>query len=150
VEMNVKRLINDLLIQSGSKVSVEVDSYFPGGRLIGGKYSMSHHSITMYIEVIKEQCLQLFSSLEYIADYFAVVFAHELGHAEDPELAILAEQLDECRTEMERNQISLKIEENAWDFARELLPEMDHVFMDRIIFHSLLPYHDRLLQTEIA
>lgn len=140
----IEQSIHDLLLRSGSGVCVQLDAYFPGGRLVGGKYSMEDHMVTMYIEVIKEQCLQMFSSLEYMMDYLKVVFAHELGHAEDRELSELAEQLDSCSTEKERTMIALKIEENAWEYAKRLLPEIDEGFMQTIIFYSLQPYRERL------
>lgn len=142
--MMIEQSINDLLLRSGSEVCVQLDSHFPGGRLVGGKYNMGTHVVTMYIEVIKEQCLQMFSSLEYMMDYLKVVFAHELGHAEDGELSELVEQLDSCSTETERTMIALKIEENAWEFAKRLLPEIDEEFMQTIIFHSLQPYREQL------
>ncbi|MBT2687319.1 hypothetical protein J7I93_03890 [Bacillus sp. ISL-47] len=137
-------VVRELLERSGSLVDVKLEDHFPGNRLAGGKYSMGSHTITLYIEEIKNQCYQLFSSGEHFLDYFAFVFAHELGHAEDKELEKLAERLDECLTEQERYQIALKIEENAWEFAEKLLPEMDKAFMQKIIYHSLKPYWDKL------
>jgi hypothetical protein len=137
-------VVQELLERSGSLVNIKLEGHFPGNRLAGGKYSMGSHTITLYIEEIKNQCYQLFSSGEQFWDYFAVVFAHELGHAEDKELEELAERLDLCGTEQERCQIALKIEENAWGFAEKLLPEMDRAFMQKIIYHSLKPYWDQL------
>ncbi|MFC3883528.1 hypothetical protein ACFOU2_08415 [Bacillus songklensis] len=148
-KIKIEQVINELLMRSGSAARVQLESYFPEGRLVGGKYSMNQHTITMYIGVITEQCLQMFSSLDYMIDYFTVVFAHELGHAEDQDLSNLAEQLEICSTERERNMISLKIEENAWEFAERLLPEMDQAFMKKIVFYSLEPYREKI-QMEIA
>jgi hypothetical protein len=140
----IEQIIHELLRKSGSEASVQLESRFPGGRLVGGKYCLGEHSITMYMDVIKQQCVQLFSSLAHMPDYLAVVFAHELGHAEDPELPVLAERLDTCLTERERKETALQIEENAWEFAKWLLPEIDRNFMEAIISHSLQPYHEQL------
>ncbi|WP_264804142.1 hypothetical protein [Cytobacillus sp. NCCP-133] len=142
-------VVQELIKRSGSLVDIILEGHFPGNRLAGGKYSMGSHSITLYMEEIKNQCYQLFSSTERFLDYFTVVFAHELGHAEDRELVDLAEKLDLCKTEQERYQIALRIEENAWSFAEKLLPQMDHDFMQKIIYHSLKPYWDQL-QLELA
>lgn len=137
-------VVQELLKKSGSQVNVKLEDHFPGNRLAGGKYSMGSHTITLYIEEIKNQCDLLFSDDEHFLDYFAVVFAHEIGHAEDGELAELAARLDHSRTELERRQVNLKIEENAWMFAEELLSHMDQSFLQKIIYHSLKPYRDQL------
>ncbi|KON86024.1 hypothetical protein AF332_03805 [Sporosarcina globispora] len=137
-------VVRELLERSGSLVDIKLESHFPGNRIAGGKYSMGTHTVTLYMEEIKNQCLQLFSSAERFLDYFTVVFAHELGHAEDQELEELANYLDTCLTEQERCLTALKIEENAWAFAEKLLPDMDKVFMQKIIYHSLKPYREQL------
>lgn len=137
-------VVRELLERSGSLAKIKLENHFPGNRIAGGKYSMGTHTITLYMEEIMKQCQQLFSSTDRFLDYFTVVFAHELGHAEDTELEELANYLDSCITEQERCLTALKIEENAWAFAEKLLPDMDKAFMQKIIYHSLKPYREQL------
>ncbi|WP_370224387.1 hypothetical protein [Cytobacillus sp.] len=137
-------VVRELLERSGSLAEIKLESHFPGNRIAGGKYSMGTHTVTLYMEEIKNQCHQLFSSADRFLDYFTVVFAHELGHAEDAELEELANHLDSCITEQEHFLTALKIEENAWAFAEKLLPDMDKAFMQKIIYHSLKPYREQL------
>jgi hypothetical protein len=137
-------VVRELLERSGSLAKIKLENHFPGNRIAGGKYSMGTHTITLYMEEIMKQCQQLFSSADRFLDYFTVVFAHELGHAEDTELEELANYLDSCITEQERCLTALKIEENAWAFAEKLLPDMDKAFMQKIIYHSLKPYREQL------
>ncbi|WP_233523086.1 hypothetical protein [Peribacillus saganii] len=139
-------LIDDLLLASGSQVKVNLEEHFPGDRFAGGKYSMGSNTITLYIEEIKQQCLQLFSSLDHFMDYLAVVFAHEIGHAEDKELMALADKMDESLNERERQEIALQIEENAWEYAVQLLPHLNPDFVYEIIENSLEPYWEQLEQ----
>lgn len=141
-----KQIFDELLKKSGSEVSVAMKSRFPGGRNVGGKYSISDHTVTMYLGEIKKQCIALFGSLEGYEQMLRIVFAHELGHAEDTELAALSERLDTCGSELARKQIALQIEENAWDFARRLVPDTDIQMMDTVIYHSLLAYREAIAQ----
>ena len=143
-DLQIKRIVDQILIQSGSSVKVELESYFPGDRFAGGKYNFASHTITLYIEEIKAQCLQVFSALDHFEDYLAVVFAHEIGHAEDSQLSDLIEQMDACNNDYTRTDIALNIENNAWDYARMLIPEKLHPFMDTIIHYSLQPYYEAL------
>lgn len=113
----LNRITQELLRRSGSSVTVEMEAYFPGGRLIGGKYVMHSHSVTMYTEVIRQQCLQLFGTLEPFHAYFAVVFAHELGHSMDMTLTELCDRMDQTVDEWDQRQLALQIEENAWNNA---------------------------------
>lgn len=142
-------LVNQLLDRSGSDVQIELKSFFPGNRLAGGKYSMRTHTITLYIEEIKDQCVHMFSSLEYFMDYLKVVLAHEIGHAEDKDLEFLADLMDECLTEKGRRKVALRIEENAWEYAKNLIPEIEQAFIGKIIFHSLQSYRTEI-QSDIA
>ncbi|WP_019635501.1 hypothetical protein [Paenibacillus fonticola] len=144
MERTAKCIIDELLTQSGSKVSVDVRLRFPGGRNVGGKYSMAHHKVTMYLEEIKKQCLSLFGSLDAFPQVFRIVFAHELGHAEDASLKVLSDLLDASGYEMERNRIALRIEENAWDYAKTLIPEEDQSIMQTVIYCSLKSYRDAI------
>lgn len=143
-DFQIKSIVDQILIQSGSSVKVELESYFPGDRFAGGKYNFASHTITLYVEEIKDQCMQIFSSLDYFEDYLAVVFAHEIGHAEDAYLAGLIEQMDASTNEYTRTGIALKIEENAWDYAKMLIPSTMHPIMETIIHHSLQPYYEAL------
>ncbi|NMO94494.1 hypothetical protein HII30_01665 [Paenibacillus lemnae] len=140
----LNRLVSELIRRSGSGVSVKLESHFPGGRLIGGKYGMETHAVTMYTEVIKQQCLQVFGSLDAVYDYFAVVLAHELGHAADQHLAALCDRLDAAMDERTRTEILLQIEENAWNHAMPWLLDVDPAFTDMIVEQSLAPYREEL------
>jgi hypothetical protein len=142
--LQIENIVETILVQSGSSVQVELEDFFPGDRFAGGKYNFGTHTITLYIEEIKAQCLQLFSSLNKFEDYLAVVFAHEIGHAEDRQLAGLIQQMEETGNDVLKKKVALQIEMNAWDYARMLIPEKLHPFMDTIIGYSLEPYYDAL------
>ncbi|MBT2679092.1 hypothetical protein J7E38_08760 [Bacillus sp. ISL-35] len=142
--LQIEKIVERILVQSGSSVQVELEDFFPGDRFAGGKYNFGNHTITLYIEEIKAQCMQLFSSLDQFEHYLAVVFAHEIGHAEDRELAELIQRMDGMANEMTKKGIALQIEMNAWDFARTLIPQKLHPFMDTIIHYSLEPYYEAL------
>jgi hypothetical protein len=144
LDLQIKSIVDQILNQSGSSVRVELEDYFPGDRFAGGKYNLGSHTITLYIEEIKAQCLQVFSSLDWFEDYLRIVFAHEIGHAEDSELIDLIDQMDLCSNEYTRKRIALKIEENAWDYARNLIPGNLHPLMEKIIDFSLEPYYEAL------
>lgn len=142
--LQIEKIVERILVQSGSGVKVELEDFFPGDRFAGGKYNFGSHTITLYIEEIKAQCLQLFSSLDQYENYLAVVFAHEIGHAEDRELAELIQKMDGTTNDVSKKGIALQIEMNAWDFARTLIPLKLHPFMDTIIHYSLQPYYEAL------
>jgi hypothetical protein len=142
--LQIEKIVERILVQSGSSVKVELEDFFPGDRFAGGKYNFGSHTITLYIEEIKAQCLQLFSSLDQYENYLAVVFAHEIGHAEDRELAELIQKMDGTTNDVSKKGIALQIEMNAWDFARTLIPSKLHPFMDTIIHYSLQPYYEAL------
>jgi hypothetical protein len=143
------RVADHLMLRSGSKVNVKIEARFPGNRLVGGKYHMATHTVYLYKEEIREQCILLFGSLERLEEYIAVVFAHELGHAEDTQLEQLTTWLDESFTVRDRAETKLRIEENAWDYAEILLADMDSEFIDIIINESLAGYRNEL-QLDIA
>ncbi|WP_226643577.1 hypothetical protein [Mesobacillus subterraneus] len=142
--LQIEKIVDEILVQSGSSVKVKLEDFFPGDRFAGGKYNFGSHTITLYIEEIKAQCLQVFSSTEQFEDYFAIVFAHEIGHAEDCELAELIQKMEEAGNDGLQKGIALQIERNAWDYARLLIPQELHPFMDKIISHSLEPYYEAL------
>lgn len=143
-DLQIETIVDEILSQSGSSVKVELEDYFPGDRFAGGKYNLGSHTITLYIEEIKAQCLQIFSSLDRFEDYLRIVFAHEIGHAEDSRLLDLIDEMDMCSNEFISKRIALKIEENAWDYARRLIPETIHPLMETIIAYSLEPYYEAL------
>ncbi|WP_246188155.1 hypothetical protein [Paenibacillus tengchongensis] len=141
---NFRQTVKDLLDRSANGVAVKYEPRFPGGRLVGGKYQMSTHTVYLYIEEIIRQCRLMFGSTGRLQEYFAVIMAHELGHSADAELESLADRLDEPLTARERAEIQLRIEENAWAYAAALLPEIEPAFMQRIIDESLAAYRRRL------
>ncbi|MNJ60358.1 hypothetical protein D3C77_560810 [compost metagenome] len=98
----------------------------------------------MYLEEIKKQCLSLFGSLEAFPQVLRIVFAHELGHAEDSNLQELSDDLDNCDDELERKRIALRIEENAWDYAKTLLPDEDQSMLQTVIYYSLQSYREAI------
>jgi len=138
----LNRITQELLRRSGSSVAVQLDGYFPGGRLVGGKYAIGNHSVTMYTEVIRQQCLQLFGSLEQVYAYYAVVFAHELGHSMDVQLSELCDLLDSSVDEQEYMRILRQIEENAWNLAMPWISDMDPSLVKMIVDQSLEAYRE--------
>ncbi|WP_199925493.1 hypothetical protein [Paenibacillus bouchesdurhonensis] len=144
MERTAQLIFDQLLMQSGSTVSLDVRSRFPGGRNVGGKYSIADHKVTMYVGEIKKQCLSLFGSLEAFPQVLRIVFAHELGHAEDAHLQELSDLLDHCDNEQERKRIALRIEENAWNYAKMLIPEEDQSMMQTVIYYSLKSYREAI------
>ncbi|WP_246590716.1 hypothetical protein [Paenibacillus sophorae] len=143
------RAAEELLIRSGGSTEIIIEARFPGSRLVGGRYHMATAKVYLYKEQLKEQCLELFGSLNRLREYVAVVCAHELGHAEDRELVSLSNRLDEEISHREHAEIALQIEENAWRYAESLLPDIDPEFMRTIIDESLYAYR-RKLRTAIA
>lgn len=144
MERTAQLILDRLLAQSGSTVTLDVRSRFPGGRNVGGKYSITDHKVTMYLGEIKKQCLNLFGSLEAFPQVLRIVFAHELGHAEDASLQELSDLLDHCDNEQERRRIALRIEENAWDYAKTLVPEEDQSILQTVIYYSLKSYREAI------
>ncbi|AWB46335.1 hypothetical protein DCC85_20640 [Paenibacillus sp. CAA11] len=144
-----KHILDELVERSGSTVSVTMRSRFPGGRNVGGKYSLDSHSITMYLSEIRKQAADIFGSQELEEDVLRIVFAHELGHAEDPLLVELSDRLYASEQEQERKRIALRIEENAWDYARALIPEVDPGMVETMIYFSLRAYRESIAE-EIA
>ncbi|GIP28816.1 hypothetical protein J23TS9_39460 [Paenibacillus sp. J23TS9] len=137
----MNQIVDQMLQRSGLDITVRLEHRFEGGRLIGGKYGMISKTVTMYTEVIEEQCLQMFGSLEQVETYFAVVLAHELGHAADTHLPFLCEELEDAAISAERRtRVALQIEENAWNYALALVPEVDAVFFSTVIDESLVAY----------
>lgn len=141
-----KLVVEQLLARSGSTVSLKLRSRFPGGRNVGGKYTMKDHSVTLYLEEIRIQAMHIFGSVDCAEEVLKIVAAHELGHAEDPELQTLSARLDDCQSEREQHLIALQIEENAWNFARTILPDVDSGLLDTMIYFSLQAYRDAVAE----
>jgi hypothetical protein len=135
-----QHIVDELLGRLDSEMNVMLEHTFPGKRLVGGKYSMSTHSITMFTDNVEEQCLRMYQEAGCLPEYFKVVLAHELGHAHDEELEALAGRLDEADKE-ERSRLMLRIEENAWKFARTILYDVAPAFLEEIERQSLAPYY---------
>ena len=117
-------IVRTLQQKSNINVPIQITDHFPGERLVGGKYSLETNQITIYLEEVKKQCVLIFGSDEYLIDYFTVIVAHELGHAADKTLALLAKQRANALSSIRKRQLSLIIEDNAWRFAKKLLPEL--------------------------
>ncbi|CAM3776648.1 hypothetical protein [Mesobacillus zeae] len=144
-DIQIQILIESIIENSGTEAKVVLEGDFPGDRFAGGKYQFGTHTITLYIEEIRRQCKKIFGSEDCFFDYLAVVFAHEIGHAEDRELLGLIDRMDNSEDEEERNNILLTIEQNAWEYARTIVPESSsRRFLETIIFHSLQPHYDVL------
>lgn len=139
------RIAQELLCRSGSPAEIVIEERFPGPRLVGGRYHMASDTIYLYKAELKQQCLQLFGSLDRLEEYIAVVCAHEIGHAEDQELPLLSELLDESAKPREKAEIALHIEENAWRYAEGLLYDLDPAFTQTIVDESLSSYRVSLL-----
>ncbi|AHM68415.1 hypothetical protein ACT3XG_23540 [Paenibacillus polymyxa] len=146
-----ERIVAELLERAAIGVTVKLEKRFPGGRLIGGKYAMHAHAITMYTDVIETQCLQMFGSADRVEEYFTVVLAHEIGHAADTELEGLSDAMEQENMIGTRQRLALQIEENAWNYALRLVPEIEASFISAVIDESLLAYRVPIMeQSDIA
>ncbi|WP_037286944.1 hypothetical protein [Saccharibacillus sacchari] len=140
----IEDTVTDVLTRSNSEIEVVLENLFPGKRLIGGKYNLDDHRITLYLDALEEQCLILFGSLEPFEEYVRVVLAHELGHANDPELEYLSDRLVNIRGSLPRTRITLRLEENAWRYANRLLRMENPAVFDTIMGQSLSSYYELL------
>ncbi|OWR31696.1 hypothetical protein CDO73_04220 [Saccharibacillus sp. O23] len=140
----IEHTVLDVLTRSNSKIEVVLENLFPGKRLVGGKYSLDDRRITLYLGVLEEQCKLLFGTLESFEEYVRVVLAHELGHANDPELEYLSERLMKIRGRLSRTRVSLRLEENAWRYANDLIRMENPAMFDTIMGQSLYSYYEVL------
>ena len=122
-------IVRRLQKQASMNVPIQLTDYFPGERLIGGKYSLETNMITIYMEEVRKQCILLFGSDDHLNDYFTVIVAHELGHAADKSLVLLAKERSSTRCVNKKRQLSIIIEDNAWKFAMKLIPELSHILV---------------------
>jgi len=81
------------------------------------------------MEEVRKQCILLFGSDDHLNDYFTVIVAHELGHAADKSLVLLAKERSSTRCVNKKRQLSIIIEDNAWKFAIKLIPELSHILV---------------------
>ncbi|NGZ76232.1 hypothetical protein [Saccharibacillus alkalitolerans] len=140
----IEDTVADVLARSNSKIEVVLENLFPGKRLVGGKYCLDDNRITLYLGVLEEQCRLLFGSLDSFEEYVRVVLAHELGHANDPELEYLSERLVKIRGKLSRTRVSLRLEENAWRYADSLVRMENPAVFDTIMGKSLSSYYEVL------
>ncbi|MBN8208385.1 hypothetical protein JI666_06485 [Bacillus sp. NTK071] len=134
-----QQIIRKLQELSGLDVDILLENDFPGRRMIGGKYSLETNVVTIYLEEVRKQCFRLFGSEEKLVDYFSVILAHELGHAADRNLMELAMVRADHTDHQKRMQLSIKIEENAWNYAKRLVPDL-HNILNVVREHSLAMY----------
>ena len=80
-------------------------------------------------------------SLERLEEYTWIIFTHELGHALDPNLAMLSEEFHGTKNP----DILYQIEVNAWNIAEELIPFIDQDLFFLIRNESLAYCTNRLL-----
>ncbi|MGA9288222.1 MAG: hypothetical protein WBV93_07680 [Anaerobacillus sp.] len=128
-ELRFQAIIHKLRQVSGVDVPIILEDHFPEERIIGGKYSLEKHVITIYLKEVRMQCMLLFGSDEYMLNYFTVILAHELGHAADQNLRAMADLRASTSDVKRRNQISIKLEENAWNYATRLIPDLHPLLM---------------------
>lgn len=138
-EQHFQQIIRKLQEVSGLDVEILIEDHFPGRRMIGGKYSLETNRVTIYLEEIRKQCIRLFGSEEKLMDYFTVILAHELGHAADERLLELSMVRAGKADKQKRNQLSIKIEENAWIYAKKLVPDLKPI-LNVVMKQSLAIY----------
>ncbi|MFC0188588.1 ImmA/IrrE family metallo-endopeptidase [Fictibacillus aquaticus] len=156
--MTEKSQINQILEQfkhiSETTASIRIEENNPTGRRIGGMFSMDSHTITLYKSEIFSQAEQFFPGQDIFYDYLKVILAHELGHANDPYLKVLAQRLENEQDFLKRKKIELVIEVQAWKFARKLLMgDVPYHIFRKIRTESLAHYYesiDQLIKDNVA
>ena len=122
-------------------VKLVIEKEFPGNRCVGGKYSAADHSITLYKRDIEIQCRELLGSLDELEAYSWIVLAHELGHALDPALPALSEQLGMTGDP----EVLYLIECNAWNLAQQMIPFVPQELFETVRSASLDNCTNRLV-----
>ncbi|MFJ7745624.1 hypothetical protein [Peribacillus sp. NPDC097295] len=125
--------MHDFLNQYDPSLQLFIEDEFPDRRCVGGKYSITNHTITLYKKDIEIQLKRLLGSLERLEEYAWIIFAHEMGHALDPELSVLSMEL---RGRNKRETL-YQIELNAWNIAEGLIPFIDGELFIRVRDESL-------------
>ncbi|MGG0286944.1 hypothetical protein ABEY41_17855 [Peribacillus butanolivorans] len=133
--------MNEFVNHHDSSLQLIIEKEFPDKRCVGGKYSAEEHTITLYNRDIEIQCECVLGSLEKLEEYTWIIFTHELGHALDPNLTMLSEELS-CTKNPD---ILYQIEVNAWNIAEELIPFIDQDLFFLIRNESLVYCTNRLL-----
>ncbi|WP_409294864.1 hypothetical protein V1498_17045 [Peribacillus sp. SCS-26] len=142
----IEGITAELLDRCGLSIPVLLEKRFPGGRLVGGKFNVGTRTITMYIDTVWEQCLQLLGSGTDFLNYYAIVLAHELGHALDEDLEELAEMLHIYEgNETESEGLIRLAEEKAWDIAREIVYDLDERLFTKIRNEALEMHGEKAL-----
>ena len=124
-----------------SSLQLIIEKEFPDKRCVGGKYSAADHTVTLYKRDIEIQAERVLGSLERIEEYAWIIFAHEVGHALDPQLSVLSKELGETNLP----DTLYQIEVNAWNIAEELIPFIDRELFIHIRDESLSHCTNRLL-----
>ncbi|MET3207265.1 UNVERIFIED_CONTAM: hypothetical protein ABIC26_000199 [Paenibacillus sp. PvR008] len=73
------------------------------------------------------------------------------AHAADSELLDLSDAMEQESGLETRQRLALQIEENAWNYALKLVPEIEATFISAVIVESLLAYRVPVMeQSDIA
>ena len=125
--------MHDFLNQYDSSLQLLLEDEFPDRRCVGGKYSITKHTITLYKKDIEIQLKRLLGSLERLEEYAWIILAHEMGHALDPDLSVLSMELQG----QNKRETLYQIELNAWNIAGGLIPFIDEDLFIRVRDESL-------------
>ena len=125
--------MHDFLNQYDSSLQLLLEEEFPDSRCVGGKYSITNHTITLYKKDIEIQLKRLLGSLERFEEYAWIILAHEMGHALDPDLSVLSMELQG----QNKRETLYQIELNAWNIAGGLIPFIDEDLFNRVRDESL-------------
>lgn len=125
--------MHDFLNQYDPSIQLFIEDEFPDRRCVGGKYSITNHTITLYKKDIEIQLKRLLGSLERLEEYAWIIFAHEMGHALDPDLSVLSMELHGRN----KRETLYQIELNAWNIAGRLIPFIDEDLFIRVRDESL-------------
>lgn len=133
--------MNEFIGHHDSSLELIIEKEFPDRRCVGGKYSAEGHTITLYRRDIEIQCERSLGSLQRLEEYTWVILTHEMGHALDPDLTLLSEELYNTG----KSEILYQIEVNAWNIAEGLVPFIDQALFTFIRDESLAHCTNRLL-----
>ncbi|MGE7601945.1 hypothetical protein ACQKL5_05480 [Peribacillus sp. NPDC097675] len=119
--------------QYDSSLRLLIEDEFPDRRCVGGKYSITNHTITLYKKDMEIQLKRLLGSLERFEEYAWIIFAHEMGHALDPDLPVLSMELHGRN----KRETLYQIELNAWNIAEGLIRFINEGLFIRVRDESL-------------
>lgn len=80
-----------------------------------------------------------------VLPYATIVLAHEIGHAMDENLPLLSAAFEESGHLPEKQALALTIEQNAWDFAGQLIPAHLEPLFQKIMDESLSAYRQPVM-----